>query len=150
MKSPLGRVTDAGVEPVEAPEASGAIEIRAGELRAVVVDGRRVEVRAASSGDAIFVWCAGETFEFTARGSSPRKARGGRDDAGLRSPMPGKVIRLAAAAGENVKKGATLLVLEAMKMEHEIRAPRDGVVRALPFRVGEQVEAGATLVDFDG
>jgi biotin carboxyl carrier protein len=64
--------------------------------------------------------------------------------------MPGRILRVLVSEGERVARGATLLILEAMKMEHEIKASRDGVVVRLPFRPGEQVEAGAVLVDFTG
>jgi propionyl-CoA carboxylase alpha chain len=59
--------------------------------------------------------------------------------------MPGQVIRVDAAEGATVRAGDPLLVLEAMKMEHEIVSPADGVVTALPVRVGDQVDAGALL-----
>jgi 3-methylcrotonyl-CoA carboxylase alpha subunit len=72
----------------------------------------------------------------------------GAAEGGLVAPMPGKVIALIARAGEAVEKGAPLLVLEAMKMEHTIAAPRDGVVRAFRYAVGEQVADGAELVEF--
>jgi propionyl-CoA carboxylase alpha chain len=63
----------------------------------------------------------------------------------LLAPMPGQVIRVDAAEGATVRAGDPLLVLEAMKMEHEIVSPADGVVTALPVRVGDQVDAGALL-----
>jgi 3-methylcrotonyl-CoA carboxylase alpha subunit len=69
---------------------------------------------------------------------------------GLRAPMPGKVIALAVEPGTQVEKGAPLLVLEAMKMEHTISAPRKGVVKAFRFAPGDQVSDGAELVDFEG
>jgi len=51
--------------------------------------------------------------------------------------------------GDRVAKGAPLLILEAMKMEHTIAAPADGVVVAVHFRVGDRVAEGADLVDID-
>jgi propionyl-CoA carboxylase alpha chain len=59
--------------------------------------------------------------------------------------MPGKVIRVDAAPGDTVVAGQSLLVLEAMKMEHEILAPTAGVLTALPVGVGDQVDAGTLL-----
>jgi propionyl-CoA carboxylase alpha chain len=59
--------------------------------------------------------------------------------------MPGSVIRVDIAQGDTVTAGQPLLVLEAMKMEHEIVAPVDGTVSALSVSVGDQVEAGAPL-----
>ena len=63
--------------------------------------------------------------------------------------MPGKVIALIAAVGASVDKGAPLLVLEAMKMEHTISAPKRGTVKAFRYGVGEQVVDGVDLVDFE-
>jgi propionyl-CoA carboxylase alpha chain len=63
----------------------------------------------------------------------------------LLAPMPGSVIRVDIAQGDTVTAGQPLLVLEAMKMEHEIVAPVDGTVSALSVSVGDQVEAGAPL-----
>jgi 3-methylcrotonyl-CoA carboxylase alpha subunit len=68
--------------------------------------------------------------------------------AGLTAPMPGKVIAVHVAAGSRVAKGAPLLVMEAMKMEHTIVAPADGVVEAVLYGAGEQVAEGAALVNF--
>jgi 3-methylcrotonyl-CoA carboxylase alpha subunit len=70
-------------------------------------------------------------------------------EGGLRAPMPGKVISLVAQLGATVEKGAPLLVLEAMKMEHTINAPRKGVVKAFRCTPGDQVSDGAELVDFE-
>jgi 3-methylcrotonyl-CoA carboxylase alpha subunit len=71
-------------------------------------------------------------------------------EGGLRAPMPGKVIALTVEPGAIVEKGAPLIVLEAMKMEHTISAPRKGVVKAFRFAVGDQVADGAELLDFEG
>ena len=60
--------------------------------------------------------------------------------------MPGKVIALHVKAGEAVKAGQALAVMEAMKMEHTLAAPRDGVVAELLCAVGEQVGEGAELL----
>src|SRR5919197_1000687 len=64
----------------------------------------------------------------------------------LRAPMAGKVIHVLVQPGEHVKAGATLLILEAMKMEQHITAPQDGVVTRLLCRAGDQVTAGTELV----
>ena len=64
----------------------------------------------------------------------------------VNAPMPGKSLGVKVAAGQAVKKGDVLVVLEAMKMENEIVAPQDGTVASVNTSVGEQVEAGAVLV----
>jgi propionyl-CoA carboxylase alpha chain len=68
----------------------------------------------------------------------------------LLAPMPGKVIRVDATQGDEVAAGQPLLVLEAMKMEHEIVAPSAGVLTSLPVSVGDQVDAGTLLAAIEG
>jgi 3-methylcrotonyl-CoA carboxylase alpha subunit len=67
----------------------------------------------------------------------------------LAAPMPGKVIDVLVQDGSQVARGATLMILEAMKMEHTIRAPGDGIVRAVHFQPGDSVAEGAELIDFE-
>ncbi len=71
---------------------------------------------------------------------------GGAEAGGLTAPMPGKVIAFLAAAGDKVKAGQPLAVMEAMKMEHTIAAPRDGTVEELLYAVGDQVNEGGELL----
>jgi acetyl-CoA/propionyl-CoA carboxylase biotin carboxyl carrier protein len=59
--------------------------------------------------------------------------------------MPGKVVKILAAMGQEVAAGAPLVVLEAMKMEHTVRAPDAGILRALHVAVGDQVDADRLL-----
>ncbi|WP_373380182.1 acetyl-CoA carboxylase biotin carboxylase subunit [Cupriavidus nantongensis] len=66
----------------------------------------------------------------------------------LTAPMPGKVIAVMVEAGSTVARGAPLLVMEAMKMEHTICAPADGVVSEVLYGIGEQVAEGAQLLAF--
>ena len=65
----------------------------------------------------------------------------------LTAPMSGTVVAVMVKAGDTVAKGAPLVVLEAMKMEHTIVAPADGIVVAVNFAVGDRVGEGADLVD---
>jgi 3-methylcrotonyl-CoA carboxylase alpha subunit len=62
--------------------------------------------------------------------------------------MPGKIVSLLAQPGVELKKGAPLLVMEAMKMEHTLTAPADGTVAAFLYRPGDQVAEGAALLEF--
>jgi 3-methylcrotonyl-CoA carboxylase alpha subunit len=62
--------------------------------------------------------------------------------------MPGKVVAVLAAKGQEVKKGDALVIMEAMKMEHTIAAPHDGVVEDVLYAVGDQVADGAPLLAF--
>jgi acyl-CoA carboxylase subunit alpha len=78
----------------------------------------------------------------------PRFPSKGSDDAesGLMAPMPGSVQAINVETGESVVQGQLLLVLEAMKMEHQITAPRDGTIAEILVHVGDQVANGETLV----
>jgi biotin carboxyl carrier protein len=62
------------------------------------------------------------------------------------APMPGLVLKILVRQGDVVAKGAPLLILEAMKMEHQIVAPRDGTVAAIHCKEGELVQPGVELV----
>ncbi|HVC54032.1 MAG TPA: acetyl-CoA carboxylase biotin carboxylase subunit [Stellaceae bacterium] len=64
----------------------------------------------------------------------------------LTAPMPGRVVQLFVAAGDAVRRGQPLLVIEAMKMEHTIAAPHDGTVDRVPFAVGDPVEEGVEVI----
>jgi biotin carboxyl carrier protein len=66
-------------------------------------------------------------------------------EAPVRSPMPGVIVAVPAAAGDHVHKGATVVILESMKMENELRAPRSGVVRQVLVAKGDTVEKGQVL-----
>jgi 3-methylcrotonyl-CoA carboxylase alpha subunit len=72
------------------------------------------------------------------------EAEGGR----LTAPMPGKIVAVLAGKGGAVEKGAPLLIMEAMKMEHTIAAPFNGVVEDVLYAVGDQVTEGAQLLVF--
>ncbi|NKC14362.1 MAG: ATP-grasp domain-containing protein [Gammaproteobacteria bacterium] len=80
-----------------------------------------------------------------------RKIAGEQTDTGqLRAPMPGKIIACHVSAGERVSRGQTLLVLEAMKMEHAIIAPHDGTVGEVRCGAGDSVDEGVELIVLQG
>ena len=82
-----------------------------------------------------------------AKKAAPKAAASAGAQGGVKvnAPMPGKILGIKANAGQAVKKGQVLLILEAMKMENEIVAPQDGTVASINVSVGEQVEAGAVI-----
>jgi biotin carboxyl carrier protein len=76
----------------------------------------------------------------------PRAAADGTAPVTIRSPIPGRVVKLAARAGDRVAIGQTVVVVEAMKMENELRAPRAATVAQVHCAEGAAVEGGQDLV----
>ena len=74
--------------------------------------------------------------------SSPKVAE-------VKAPMPGLVLDIFISEGEEVKKGGTLLILEAMKMENIIKSPTDGVVKSISVKKGEAVEKNQLILNFE-
>ena len=64
----------------------------------------------------------------------------------VKAPMPGKILSVAVSAGQAVKKGETLLILEAMKMQNEIAAPHDAVVAEVRVAANQTVSTGDDMV----
>jgi len=71
------------------------------------------------------------------------------DTGRITAPMPGKITAVNTRAGDRVERGAALLVLEAMKMEHTIVAPRDGVIASISYQPGDSVAEGAELAAYE-
>ncbi|MBP5159959.1 MAG: acetyl-CoA carboxylase biotin carboxyl carrier protein subunit [Lachnospiraceae bacterium] len=77
------------------------------------------------------------------------KASGAKGSVKITAPMPGKILGLKANAGDTVKKGQAIIILEAMKMENEIVAPQDGKIASMDVAVGASVEAGDLLASME-
>ena len=73
------------------------------------------------------------------------KASAGAGSVKVTSPMPGTILAIKVAAGQSVKKGDVICVLEAMKMENDIPAPQDGVIASIDVQKGASVNAGDVL-----
>ena len=123
-------------------EGDGAAD---GTLRARL-DGVALSARVIRTGNRLTVFVRGgeHGVEFIDPRLASQAATGtaGR----LVAPMPGTIIRIAVEEGQEVVKGAALVVVEAMKMEHTVAAPRDGRIKALKFAVGDLVDEGAELL----
>ena len=137
--------------------------------RTVTVDGEAIAVEVERVAPGTFVLKDGDarrTFHCVRDGSvihvawngavyrveeQPEGARAGqrREKGGLEATMPGKVIAVKAAAGQVVKKGDEIVVVEAMKMENALRAPRDGTMKAVNVKVGDMVGPGAVLAELE-
>jgi len=81
--------------------------------------------------------------------ASVSKSKGAAAAGAMVSPMPGKVLKVFKKAGDNVKAGETVLVMEAMKMEHAIKASQDGTISKISHAEGEQVAGGVLLVEME-
>ncbi len=115
---------------------------------AVELDDRRLIASVVAVDDKRHVFLHGATHVLFRDDPLHLVEAGGNTGGGLTAPMPGKVVALLAQPGQKVDKGAPLLILEAMKMEHTITAPAAGTVEAFCYAAGEQVSDGAALVEF--
>ncbi len=146
------------VETVVRETGHGALSLTLGERSAqasvvpgrVTIDGVAWPVAAAPLGDGRWQVQAGaHTLELGDLSLAPREhAGGGSASRELRAPFNGKLIAVHAAPGSTLFKGAPLLVIESMKLEHTLAAPRDLTVENLSVLVGQQVAPGQLLVTF--
>jgi biotin carboxyl carrier protein len=129
-----------------------AVAIEPGRWSLLMADGRSHEVVIVANGreGAATVLVDGSVVPI-----GVRDPRGRRDAAGahaadgpihILAPMPGKVVRVLAAAGDPVSARQSVIVVEAMKMENELRAPRAGIVGEVLVREGALVESGTLLL----
>ncbi|HEY2886470.1 MAG TPA: acetyl/propionyl/methylcrotonyl-CoA carboxylase subunit alpha [Rhizomicrobium sp.] len=123
-----------------------------------VIDGKRVLVEASEATDgadamrlssgAIAVMEQGETFVVQPYDPFADADAAGAATDRIVTPMPGKVIQVLVKAGDKVKRGQVLAVLEAMKMEHTLSAPADETVESVGVSQGDQVAEGAVVIRF--
>ena len=144
-------VVDGDSHQIETDRGAKGIRVR--------VDGAEYRIRVRRKGDAFLIrigtkllrvrfeggdaWIDGARYPISISGfhdelasRSETAASGRRASLQVRAPMPGRVVRILAEPGAHVKRGQTLVVLEAMKMQNEIPAPRDGIVREVPVVEG--------------
>jgi propionyl-CoA carboxylase alpha chain len=126
--------------------SDGHIEAQVGRVRRRhAVTALAADVGPAGDLDRLWVQMPAGTVELAVR---PRFVIPGSTAAGggFAAPMPGKVLEVRVAAGDAVSQGQTLVVLEAMKMEHRMDAPEDGVVDAVHVTAGQQVAKDEVLL----
>jgi 3-methylcrotonyl-CoA carboxylase alpha subunit len=123
--------------------------VLAGRRLTLSWDGGRHQGSVVAAGAKRTVFIAGRRFDLEL--ADPAAQFDHEDDhaGGLTAPMSGKVLSVLVAPGAQVEKGAPLLVMEAMKMEHTIAAPARGKVAQIRYAAGEQVAEGAELVAFE-
>jgi 3-methylcrotonyl-CoA carboxylase alpha subunit len=112
------------------------------------LNGRRAQARVLRVSGNLVVLMQGRSHAFEPH--DPLEAAEQTHDTGkeLRAPMPGKVVQLLVKAGDRVRRGQPVAIIEAMKMEHTLAAPGDLTVKDAPFRAGDQVGEGAVVVSF--
>lgn len=140
------------VEGVSCPVAigvDGAIIVRPagdnGPQHVVQLSPGRRPKQAAIGGDVLDVTV--KTAQEAALEAALAAAGGGTGSGAVEAPMPGRVVRVLVAEGEDVEVGAPLLIVEAMKMENEVNATMAGVVARVAVAAGDTVDAGQLLCE---
>jgi biotin carboxyl carrier protein len=120
----------------------------------LILDGHSWQVMQESTATETNIVIGHERFSTTM--PDPRSLRSRRRDGGgdkgpkkITAPMPGKVIRILAQAGDEVQAGQGVLIIEAMKMQNELKSPRQGKVRKLLVEEGALAEAGQILAEIE-
>jgi geranyl-CoA carboxylase alpha subunit len=116
-------------------------------VRVVRVDGVSRRIAAMADAHVLHLSIGEETFVFRDRLREPAGPAAGAAASQLRAPMNGRIVRVQAKAGDAVSAGQCVVVLEAMKMQHEIAAPRAGVLSAVHATEGQQVATRALLAE---
>jgi biotin carboxyl carrier protein len=111
------------------------------------VDGRIFNVIIHSDSVSHSVFINGRLFRVEKRSALKflREEKGRQKKKEVKITMPGRVVQVLAASGDDVREGQPILVLEAMKMQNEIKAPQSGQLTKILFRAGDYVEAGSIL-----
>jgi len=120
-----------------------------------LIDNRSYQVDLARSGGSWNALTAGKNYSVSVENFQLAKLRNrlGISKASakikaIKAPMPGLVLQVSVSAGDVVKAGDTIVVLEAMKMENPIKSSGDGVVSKVHVQAKDSVEKGATLIEF--
>ena len=112
---------------------------------------REVQVTPGATPGQLLVSLSGRTIAATVNGRRTGRAgadsgTGGHGDQAVVAPMPGRVVRILVAVGEDVAVRQGVVVVEAMKMENELRSPKAGRVKEVSVTPGTSVEAGRVLL----
>ena len=106
-------------------------------------DGKKLNPKITKVGDSWWVTVSGQTFVVTEALHNSKSTT--EDQGGLTAPMPG-IVRQECRYWTESTEGPTLMVLEAMKMEHQIIAPQAGKIEAIHYNEGDRVEMGSVLI----
>jgi biotin carboxyl carrier protein len=148
------RVTHGGRERVyEAVRVAGSARASTwsllpeggGRQALVDVDGNAPDLNVTIDNKSVPLKLQSARAKVAGRAAPPPKA----GPSAVQSPMPGKVVKVLVAVGDEVKAGQGVVVVEAMKMENELKSPKDGKVKAVAVKEGQAVEAGQNLVTLE-
>jgi len=123
-----------------------------GGVISLLVDGRSHTARVAPRDGGLAIWIDGRRFilesgtaDETFSGSGGSAAASGT----IKAPMPGTVVKVIVSEGDEVAAGQSLVIVEAMKMEHDVRSPMDGVVRKVSVADGDSVGTTEAMIEIE-
>jgi biotin carboxyl carrier protein len=124
-----------------------AVEFLSSDEILLIINGKIYNAIICSSNSSFRVCVNGLSFDIEKKSvsqilGSKHKQRQKRD---VKTSMPGKIVKVLLAEGENVEEGQAVLILEAMKMQNEIKSPQKGKVTKIATSAGDSVETGALL-----
>jgi len=135
------------------PARAAQVEQPEPGVYSILLDGRSYDARVEETPGGLVVVIDGHRFEVSVvdprRWTRPASGRHGEGVQSVAAPMPGKVVRVLVAPGEEVAAGQGIVVVEAMKMQNEMKAARAGRVLSVPVRVGATVAAGEVLATIE-
>ena len=137
-----------GGKPVDVDVVSiaGTLSVRIdGQIVDLTTEGTPPEIGAVASGHRSYVRVESERQRAA---DAAKKSKGGGSDRVIKSPMPGRVVKVLVKPGDAVAAGQPVLVIEAMKMENELKAKGAGTVAEVHVAAGATVEANAKLLTF--
>ncbi len=135
-------------EAAQSPVYNGTIEYSTGDSDSYVlwIDGQRKSLQSWVENEKVHIFSDEGSGSITLIDPMAHVEGDSQAAGSLKSPMPGQVVAFKVAAGDEVKRGQPLAVIEAMKIEHTINAPADGVVAELLFAPGDLVADGDELL----
>ena len=133
--------------PTGSLAARGELDDRGG--MSAVIDHHRIRATVVQWGEALTVLFQGNAWRLDLYDPAAVGVQADAAAGTLRAPIPGRVLHYLVGTGEQVRAGAALVILEAMKMEHSITAPTAGIVSQINFPSGVLLEEGAELLVID-
>ncbi len=119
----------------------------------LILDGKSYESFISENDEGWQVLMRGKQYQITVEDEREKRLRaaagGGAAEGGefnLKAPMPGLVVAIPVAEGQEIKKGQVLIILESMKMQNELKSPKDGIVERIRVKAGESVEQKQALL----